>query len=285
MSPSAPSDPERFSAMGLSKKDYPYSLRYAAVGAILGLGSPYGLLTLRALNSFDRKLLAWLSAELDVMIWIYLYTGVGSVFVFTLFGYLLGKREDELRKHTEKVEASARNLKTMSITDGLTNLYVHSHTLTRLDEEFLRAKRYNYSLGCLFIDIDQFKDMNDRHGHLLGDRVLMEIARALAKEVRDTDILGRYGGDEFLAILPETDTASAYKVAERVRKSVEALNLESNGEAIRVTISIGVFAASSLPNRTQDILVLADTALRQAKNLGKNRSVLFAADKPRPPSL
>ena len=266
-------------------KDYPYSLRYAAVGVLLGLGSPYGLLTLRVINSFDRKFLAWLSAELDAMTWIYLYTGLGSVFAFTLFGYLLGKREDALRKHTKKVEASARDLKIMSVTDGLTNLYVHSYTLTRLDEEFLRAKRYNYSLGCLFIDIDQFKDMNDRHGHLLGDKVLVETARALTKEVRDTDILGRYGGDEFLAILPETDPASACKVAERVRKSVEALNLEWNGEVIRVTISIGVFSAASLPDRSQDILIMADTALRQAKNSGKNRSVLFAADKLRPPSL
>lgn len=259
-------------------KSAPFSWRYAVVGAILGLGSPYGLLVLRILGSLEGGFAEWLRTDLDTMKWIYLYTGMGSVTVFSLFGCLMGKREDSLLKHARSVEGTAQTFERLSITDGLTNVYVHSYLLNRLDEEFSRAKRYTYPLGCLFIDIDNFKALNDQHGHVFGDLVLAEIAKVLSKEVRDTDILGRYGGDEFLAILPQTDAADAYKVAERIRKAVETLRLQTGSVSVYATISVGVYAPEQLPSKAKEVLELADSALHQAKNVGRNRSVLLVKE-------
>ena len=255
-------------------KSASFAWKYAAVGVILGLGSPYGLLAFRILGSLEGGLVEWIKTDFQAMKWIYLYTGAGSVIVFSLFGLLLGRREDSLLMHTRDVEGAAQDMERLSITDGLTRLYTHAYLLKRLDEEFSRAKRYSYSLGCLFIDIDNFKALNDEYGHVFGDLVLSEIAGAINGEVRDSDILGRYGGDEFLAILPQTDAAEASGVAERIRKGVEALRLHAGGVAVIATVSIGIYASDKLPSEAKEIMESADSALHQAKRVGRNRSIL-----------
>ncbi len=249
--------------------------KYAVTGALLGLGSPAGLFLLRAGMALRDKLLGWTGTEITGMMAVYIYTAVGSVVVFSVFGYLLGQREDALAQRTRVIEGNAHDLERLAITDGLTKLYSHSYLIKRLDEEFQRAKRYQYPLACLFIDIDNFKTMNDQHSHLFGDLVLTEIAGIMLKEIRDSDIMGRYGGDEFLCILPETDSVNAYKVAERIRKGVEMLNMQTQDAVIRTTVSIGVYASDHLPLQARDILELADSALHQAKNVGRNRCVLL----------
>src|SRR5581483_2314863 len=122
-------------------------------------------------------------------------------------------------------------------------------------------------------DVDHFKELNDEHGHLFGDLALAEIARCMQKGLRDSDILGRYGGDEFFAILPETDMPAAYQVAERLRKNVEQLKIESRLGKVHVTVSIGVYSSGRPPSQMQEVLDAADEGLHQAKRTGRNRSV------------
>ena len=250
------------------------SWQYGLFGMFLGLGSPAGWFVLRLFSSFQGHFLQWSLEELVRSKWIYLYTGIVTTLAFTLFGYFLGKRNDLLDQRARALEKNAHTLERLSITDSLTNLYVHGYLIKRLEEEWMRAKRYDYSLGCLFIDVDDFKSLNECYGHLFGDRVLRQVAKVIADTVRDTDISGRYGGDEFLVILPEIGGEEVAWVAERIRKGVSALFFSvSSKETIHVTVSIGIYASGRLPSSPEILLELADIALLQAKIYGKNRSV------------
>ncbi len=252
------------------------SWKYAAAGVLLGLGCPMGLLLMRYFVMYGNEFWDRVALELDLLRLIYLYTGAGCVLVFSVFGWILGKGSDRLEIKTRSLEREADAMERLSITDGLTDLYIHNYILKRLDEELARAKRYRYSLGCLFMDIDNFKELNDRYGHPFGDAVLAKIAKVLSEETRDTDILGRYGGDEFLALLPGSDAQAAYRIAERIRKAVEGIRLEASGEPARATISVGIYASEgSLP--AARLTELADRALREAKRMGKNKSILIGA--------
>lgn len=244
-------------------------------GAVLGIGSPCGLFVLRLQQTFDGSFGAWLRLEILQMWEVYLYAGLATAFFFGAFGYFLGKRNAQLKRRTERLQNMAKHLEKLSTTDGLTKLHLHNYVLERLQEEWLRARRYNASLGCLFIDIDGFKAHNDTYGHLFGDQVLRRIAGVLKLKVRGTDLLGRFGGDEFVVILPETDARRACRVAERIREAVQNLGFFSLNGAVPITVSIGIFASCSLPASANEILYFADSALREAKRLGKNQSQLF----------
>jgi two-component system cell cycle response regulator len=167
----------------------------------------------------------------------------------------------------------SQRLHEMSTVDGLTRQLNHRAIYERLTEELERARRYNYPLTVILCDIDHFKEVNDKHGHLAGDAVLREGASVLRRCLRTTDILGRYGGEEFLAVLPQVDLEAGQKAAERLRQGLEAhWATVQSGENVRITGSFGVASRDELtPPATVDLLVsLADRRLYEAKAAGRN---------------
>ncbi len=158
----------------------------------------------------------------------------------------------------------------MAITDGLTGLANRKQLDTVLSEELPRAQRHGRHLSLLMMDIDHFKSINDTHGHLTGDSVLRGIAAALAKRLRQNDKLGRFGGEEFCLVLPETSLSSAVRIAEELRGIVAHQLFVAEGREIRVTVSIGVAAAT--PAMTvEQLYKAADEMLYKAKGAGRNR--------------
>jgi two-component system cell cycle response regulator len=163
-------------------------------------------------------------------------------------------------------------LQRLAALDPLTGSYNRRFGLTRLHEEFGRAVRINAPLGVLMFDLDHFKKVNDTYGHLAGDRVLSRITKIARSVMRDGDILVRYGGEEFLAILPAAAKDDAAQVAERLRRKVEDVQIMDGDDAIRVSVSIGVAAYPDVDIADEKQLVdLADKALYQAKESGRNR--------------
>ncbi len=165
----------------------------------------------------------------------------------------------------------------LATTDGLTGLYNHRMFQERLEEELLRARRYDRKLFLMMIDIDHFKQFNDTYGHQTGDEVLKTVARLIKGNVRNLDFPARYGGEEFVVILPETDCKNALMVGERLRSLVEGYPFfVGDGERARITISIGI---SCYPNDSDDkteLIRMADEALYHAKKMGRNRVYLYS---------
>lgn len=179
----------------------------------------------------------------------------------TIFKYLSGS-DIELQYH----EIIFR----MTVTDGLTDLANRKQLDALLEEEIPRARRHNRDLSLLMIDIDYFKNINDTHGHLTGDSVLRGLAAILQRRLRPNDKLGRYGGEEFCAILPETSVHNAAKIGEELRALVEAYAFVAEDKNIRVTISVGAGALQegmTLP----DLYRCADEMLYKAKRTGRNK--------------
>ena len=170
----------------------------------------------------------------------------------------------------------AERLHELSTRDGLTRQLNHRATYDRLSEELERARRYRHPLSVILCDFDHFKGVNDTHGHLGGDAVLREGAAELRRCLRGSDLLGRYGGEEFLAVLPEVDLESGRQAAERLRRCIAEHAILVAGEEVRVTASFGVAELSEVPGNataeTADLLVsLADHRLYEAKAAGRNR--------------
>jgi diguanylate cyclase (GGDEF)-like protein len=167
-----------------------------------------------------------------------------------------------------------------AVTDELTGLFNHRRFQEVMTAEVERARRYGHELGLIMLDIDNFKQVNDAHGHLQGDLVLGEVARVLRQSSREIDEPARYGGEEMAVALPQTDLEGAYQFAERVRGRIEALELPllSGDGALRVTASFGVASLTSAGTADKDALVAAaDGALYEAKRSGKNRTVRASA--------
>ncbi len=155
--------------------------------------------------------------------------------------------------------------------DALTGVLSRGALLEALDSEVERAKRYGSNLACLMLDLDHFKTFNDTYGHPFGDKVLHRIARVLSEHCRTNDHLGRYGGEEFLIILPETQIEGAITFAERVRSAVADTPLDQIEE--HITISIGVAEWHNADSSAQSLVAEADRALLEAKAAGRNRVV------------
>ncbi len=168
-------------------------------------------------------------------------------------------------------------LKKLSISDGLTGLLNQPSFMKQLEIEFRRASRYRHTFSLIMLDIDNFKEINDRKGHLLGDFLLKEIAQYLKNSIRTTDILARYGGDEFIVLLAETGLGDALVVAEKLRKGLAKKEFKIGGEKLKITASLGItcFRAG-----VEDFLTLvdeADKALYISKEKGRNKTSLFSA--------
>ncbi|MBF0121966.1 MAG: GGDEF domain-containing protein [Candidatus Omnitrophica bacterium] len=171
-----------------------------------------------------------------------------------------------------------KEVENMAVTDGLTRLHTRRHLMERFEEEFARAKLRKSAFSFLMADIDHFKRINDQHGHLVGDQVLREVGRIVNLSTREIDIAGRFGGEEFCVILPDTDKEGALLVAERIRCSVCDQKIKAYDAALAISISIGVAAFPDDAHKMEELLENADLALYRAKKLGRNCVVGFSGN-------
>lgn len=253
-----------------------YLILVAAFMAFCGLSATLGVFN----NWYDLHLMLLIAKVI---------TGVLAVsVVFHLWRLLpklkvlptaakMEKRVEELEKAAreqleinaalaEKVAKRARELEQLAATDPLTNLINRREILQILDVELERADRLGSELSVLMLDLDHFKKINDTYGHQMGDAVLVKAANILAETSRKTDFVGRIGGEEFVAIFPNTDYASAMNLAERYRKNIEDARLDE----IRFTCSIGL-AEREKDEQRDNLMLRADRALYQSKNTGRNK--------------
>ncbi|NLF51468.1 MAG: diguanylate cyclase [Leptolinea sp.] len=161
-------------------------------------------------------------------------------------------------------------LQNMAETDKLTGAYNRHHFVTKSEKELLRSLRYHGNFCIVLLDIDHFKKVNDSYGHQAGDSVLMELTRLITHTLRATDIFARWGGEEFIALLPETDIEQGVKAAERLRIAVEAFQFKPVGN---ITISLGISHFLESDQNIDEIIKRADDALYEAKRTGRNRVI------------
>jgi diguanylate cyclase (GGDEF)-like protein len=165
----------------------------------------------------------------------------------------------------------------LSITDGLTGAFNYRYLRSALDREIARAKRFRERFSIIMLDVDHLKEYNDVHGHLQGSEVLRRVSQVVAGELRGLDVLAKYGGDEFVVILPRTERAGAGIFAERIRASVEAHAFPGEQEGMKITTSMGIAQYPEDGESSRDLLESADAALYDAKRSGRNRVTWVAA--------
>jgi two-component system cell cycle response regulator len=171
----------------------------------------------------------------------------------------------------QQAMADKEKLERLANFDSLTGLYNRRAILGKLRELINLANRYKEDFGLIMLDIDHFKRVNDRYGHLTGDEVLEKIATIICRNIRETDIVGRYGGEEFIIILPKTNLASAWVVAERLRSIIEKAEMkDSAGNVFTITVSQGL-AGWERGEDDHSLISRADEALYKAKEKGRNR--------------
>lgn len=183
-----------------------------------------------------------------------------------------------IKELQHELEEKNKELEQLSISDGLTGLYNHRHIQEVVHEEYERARRTGEPLSVVMLDFDHFKRVNDAYGHQVGDRVLQEMAEILRKTAREIDKLGRYGGEEFIAVLPETDAEDATTFAERVRERVARHPFAvGRAEPLQLTISAGT-ATYPYPGvyNPRTLVQRADQALYAAKRAGRNCVVRYS---------
>ncbi len=186
-----------------------------------------------------------------------------------------------LEEAHQQLEAANRQLMMLAATDGLTGLHNRRSFDDRLQQECHAAQRYDRALSLVLFDLDHFKSYNDTFGHPAGDDVLRSVARLVSSCIRDVDVAGRVGGEEFAVLLPETDAAAALRVAERIRTTIALAAWPLR----QVTASVGVSTMTAGQVRADDLLEAADQALYQAKRAGRNQTVRSAAPRAIPAEL
>ncbi len=198
--------------------------------------------------------------------WLYSYIFFGTIIAFGVFGSLVGAREDVLR--------------TMAFTDALTGLFNSRHLWARVNDEFALAKRHQTPVSFVIFDLDNFKSVNDNHGHPVGDRFLEQMGLTIQSMMREGEIGARVGGEEFALLLPHTSAQEATIVAERILKAIREKRIKVNEEEIRVTASAGVACTVGHEDHSaREIYQLADQALLQAKREGRDRVITMPQKK------
>ena len=184
----------------------------------------------------------------------------------------------EMQVRLSEAEESFNIWRQVAITDHLTGLHNRHYLSKAVQSEFDVVDRYGSPLCMLMLDIDHFRDFNNKYGHLIGDAVLRGLGRILSSQIRRSDVVARYGGEEFVMLLPMTDLEAGASMAERVRRRVEAESLESDEGPLRITISIGV---AGLPDEhiksPKELFAKADEALYLAKEHGRNQVVVLGS--------
>jgi diguanylate cyclase (GGDEF)-like protein len=232
-----------------------------------------GALTLLAIGSVSAYLIMILARNFPA--------GYNDAFRMDLLQWLIvslalplivavGKEAGQLRDALRTTHWQLQQLEEQAIRDELTGLYNRRQLQTELDAAIARANRHGIPFCVCLIDVDHFKDINDCHGHLVGDLILREFARVASDSIRDSDVIGRYGGDEFMQILPDTDLKGAVMHAERLRIYTHFLDLQGVLPPHAISLSIGV--AQFRPGEVITTLIeRSDTALYRAKERGRNR--------------
>jgi diguanylate cyclase (GGDEF)-like protein len=188
------------------------------------------------------------------------------------------KAQEEIQLKNVKLEAANKKLERLSITDALTGFYNKRHLYAIMEGEIGRAKRYDLNLSILMIDMDNFKTINDTWGHPFGDLVLKRVTEKIRRNIRETDYPTRYGGDEFLVILPHTGVERALYMAKRMHTDIRVSHLTSpNGSLVTPSVSIGLayYPHPKITNKEQ-MVALADEALYRAKHQGGRDCIIVA---------
>ena len=183
---------------------------------------------------------------------------------------LLGKLAGHVAIAIEKIKLQQK-LEDLVVTDDLTNLFNTRYLNRSIESEIARSERYGLSVSLIFMDIDHFKDINDNFGHLVGSKLLVEVGQILIRELRNIDVVARYGGDEFVLVLPQTTLTNAINIAERLRKAIaRAPFLASEGLSLKLTASFGVAAYPDSAKSKEELLRLADESMYRVKNRTRN---------------
>ena len=216
----------------------------------------------------------------------------GEYFIFPIkgrrkdFGHVIikGLRESDKDKFIILAQQFAlalqrvklyQEVEQLAITDSLTGVHTRRYLMERLDEEIQRASAKNIKLSFLMIDVDFFKNFNDQQGHLAGDQVLRSISSLIQENIREIDFAGRYGGEEFCVVLPDTDSDGGFFVAERIRKAIEETIIQAYDTPSRVTVSIGISCFSEDGKSSLELIDKADWALYRSKKRGRNCVTAF----------
>jgi diguanylate cyclase (GGDEF)-like protein len=187
---------------------------------------------------------------------------------------LLNRANEEMSREIEQRKLLEEELRKLATTDYLTGLFIRRQLFELGEKEIIRAKRNGSPLSLMILDIDHFKSINDTYGHATGDEVLKSFASIFRESLRNVDIVCRFGGEEFVAILPDTDTQLALEVAQRLRQNVEASILPVEGVELKYTVSIGLTGLREQDTQINQLIHRADEALYVAKNSGRNRVVV-----------
>ncbi len=249
-----------------------------ALGLLVGIGVLaylLGLTIVRPLDRLIRGAAQVASGDLEVRLPPPGRTELGYMTeVFNDMVERLRHGRSELDEINQTLRLRNRELQDLTVTDSLTGLFNRKHVWETLARELASYRRHLRPVSVLMIDIDHFKRYNDSYGHLAGDEVLRRMATIFRGSLRATDYAARHGGEEFLVVLPETETATAARVAERIRKLAAVEKFPGDAVSVTVTVSVGV-AQVAEQDGPESLVRKADTALYRAKDLGRNRVVLF----------
>ena len=216
-------------------------------------------------------------------------TGLSEVSYLTqVFNHMVSSLRygrEKLSDANKALLETNKELHQLSITDGLTGLLNRKHILELLDQEISRSRRYGHPVSVLMLDIDHFKNVNDTYGHQTGDIVMRRLADLFCETVRENDLVGRYGGEEFLILLPDSDAQSGVQTAQRIRKRVQDLEIDASGENVSVTVSIGISSFPQYGQGADAVICAADEALYQAKSNGRNQVVISETNERRQPAV
>lgn len=198
------------------------------------------------------------------------------IFSFWISSFLSRK----MKENEAILQGLFKKTRELSITDGLTQLYNQTFFFERLKQEIQQSKRHKFQFSVIILDVDYFKQYNDTNGHIYGSRALKQIGVIMKRVFRSSDVLARYGGDEFVVLLPHTDSVGAFLAADRLREIVEreCFDGESKMSEGKITLSLGITSFPDFGDSVEEILSDADKALYHAKKTGKNRTVLFSED-------
>jgi len=179
--------------------------------------------------------------------------------------YALALRRVRLHQEIEQI----------AITDSLTEVHTRRHLMQRFSEELKRSRARNIHMSFIMLDVDHFKKFNDQYGHITGDQILREIGVLITENIREIDIAGRYGGEEFCVVLPDTDRQGAQYAAERIRHAAEKTNIKAYDTTVKVTVSVGTSTFPDDGKKLEELVDKADWALYRAKKRGRNNVCSF----------